>query len=80
MPEDFGTYFEPFLGGGALFFRLVSMGKVRRAILSDLNRDLINCYVVVRDELDALISRLEYYQKYVGAKDFFYEVARPSFN
>ncbi|XRH75425.1 MAG: DNA adenine methylase [Candidatus Methanosuratincola verstraetei] len=80
MPEDFGTYFEPFLGGGALFFRLVSMGRVRRAILSDLNRDLINCYVVVRDELDALISRLEYYQKYVGAKDFFYEVARPSFN
>ncbi|MEN3007284.1 MAG: DNA adenine methylase [Candidatus Methanosuratincola petrocarbonis] len=80
LPESFGTYFEPFLGGGALFFRLASMGRVRRAVLSDLNKDLINCYVVVRDELDALISRLEYYQKYVGAKDFFYEVARPSFN
>lgn len=80
LPEGFGTYFEPFLGGGALFFRLVSMGRIRRALLSDLNKDLINCFVVVRDELDALISRLEYYQNYVGAKDFFYEVARPLFN
>lgn len=80
LPESFGTYFEPFLGGGALFFRLVSMGKIRRAVLSDANKDLINCYLVVRDGLDALISRLEYYQKYVGAKDFFYEVARPLFN
>lgn len=80
LPESFGTYFEPFLGGGALFFRLASTGRVKRAVLSDMNRDLINCYVVVRDELDALMSRLEYYQRYAGAKDFFYEVARPMFN
>lgn len=80
LPDRFGCYFEPFLGGGALFFRLFSMGLVRRAFLSDSNKDLINCYLVVRDELSALLSRLEYYQKFAGAKDFFYEVARPSFN
>ncbi len=80
LPGSFGTYFEPFLGGGALFFRLVSMGMVKRAFLSDLNKDLINCYIVIRDELDALVSRLDDYQKHVNEKDFFYEVARPLFN
>ncbi len=80
LPDSFGCYFEPFLGGGALFFRLFSMGRIRRAFLSDSNKDLINCYLVVRDELGALLSRLEHYQKHAGAKDFFYEVARPGFN
>ncbi|MDI9644760.1 MAG: DNA adenine methylase [Candidatus Verstraetearchaeota archaeon] len=80
LPPKFHTYYEPFLGGGALFFKLSSMGKVRWAVISDLNKDLINCYLVIRDEFDALLSRLEYYQKHVREKDFFYEVARPMFN
>jgi len=80
LPPKFNVYYEPFLGGGALFFRLYSRGKIRRAIISDLNRDLINCYIVIRDELDALMSRLDDYQKHVDQKDFFYEVARPAFN
>lgn len=80
LPQKFETYYEPFLGGGALFFRLCSLNRIKRAVISDLNKDLINCYIVIRDELDALISRLDDYQKHVDHKDFFYEVARPAFN
>lgn len=40
MPSEFGTYFEPFLGGGAMLFEL----KPKRAVVNDLNPQLINCY------------------------------------
>jgi DNA adenine methylase len=79
-PRQFATYFEPFLGGGALFFRLHSMGRIRKAVLSDANRDLMNCYFAIRENMDALLTELELLQCHAGEKDFFYEVARPKFN
>ena len=65
LPHASGQYLEPFLGGGALFFQL----SPRKAIISDLNQELIDCYRVVRDQPDALINILETY-KY--DKDFYY--------
>lgn len=64
-PERFNTYHEPFVGSGALFFRLVRQGLVRRARLADLNAELIDAYVAVRDQVTAvigLLSQLEYDQ------------------
>lgn len=54
MPSGFETYHEPFVGGGALFFGL----RPKRAFLSDLNAELVNLYVVVRDQPEALIEAL----------------------
>jgi len=79
-PQTFGTYYEPFLGGGALFFKLYSMGRIRRAILSDANKDLMNCYVAIRDNTEALLTELELLQEHASEKEFYYEVARPKFN
>src|ERR1700730_16007192 len=50
----FDRYFEPFLGGGALFFAL----RPARAILSDVNPDLINVYKQVRRIPQKLIAEL----------------------
>ncbi|MCE5309045.1 MAG: Dam family site-specific DNA-(adenine-N6)-methyltransferase [Acidobacteriales bacterium] len=51
---QFERYFEPFLGGGALFFAL----RPSRALLSDLNPDLINTYVQVKQNAAAITRKL----------------------
>jgi len=53
-PHLSGTYFEPFLGGGAVFFSL----KPERAILSDINEALVNVYTQVQANHEAVIKRL----------------------
>lgn len=52
------NYVEPFLGGGAVFFYLISKYKIKTAYLNDLNNKLIRTYTDVRDNLDALINEL----------------------
>jgi DNA adenine methylase len=54
IPHTFQHYFEPFLGGGALFFALGSSN----AVLADKNDDLIDCYQQVRDNPEAVIAVL----------------------
>lgn len=69
-PDQIETYYEPFVGGGALFFALQSEGRFRRAVLSDSNRELINAYVQVRDNVEGLIRALSVHQrKYREAED-----------
>jgi len=60
-PAEFGRYFEPFLGSGAVFFDLVRSGRLsgHRVFLTDSNRDLIGCYETVRDAPDEVIRHLE---------------------
>lgn len=67
MPPSYGRYFEPFLGGGALFFHL----RPRRATLSDINEELINVYRAVKFQVDDLVNALSYH---VYDKEYFYEL------
>ena len=54
LPKSYNRYFEPFIGGGALFFEL----QPDNAYISDMNEELINLYSVVRDSVDELIEDL----------------------
>jgi len=58
VPAHFGTYYEPFVGGGALFFSLYNRGRIRRAHLNDANARLMTTYAAVRDDVEAVVRRL----------------------
>lgn len=60
-PPQFGTYIEPFVGSGAVFFDLWAQGRLkdRRVELIDSNPDLIGCYETVRDRPDAVAAELD---------------------
>lgn len=70
IPAIYGTYHEPFLGGGALFYALAPT----KATLSDCNADLITTYQAVRDTVDNVIARLRVHEKHHGAD--YYKVVR----
>jgi DNA adenine methylase len=77
VPAKFERYFEPFIGGGALFFYLMSEKKMRSAVfISDINPDLINAYTAIRNDCEALINLLEQHKiEYDKApKDHFYKL------
>ena len=59
MPAKIKTYYEPFVGGGAVFFELARQKKFQRAVISDCNTELINTYKVVQDSVDALVKELQ---------------------
>jgi DNA adenine methylase len=61
IPSQFNTYFEPFLGGGAMFFYLVSGGMKFNAYLSDTNRELITAYKVIKGNPKGVIELLQTY-------------------
>lgn len=82
IPQPFSRYFEPFLGGGAMFFYLVSDKNLRfTAYLSDINAELINVYKMVRNDSENLVRILADYQKgYNRSPSKFYYSLRDNFN
>ncbi len=71
VPEKFGAYHEPFVGAGALFFRLRALGRVRKARLSDINPELMNAWKMLRDSPQTVIAELEPLAGRTGEKDFY---------
>lgn len=67
IPSKFSTYYEPFLGGGALLFNL----QPKKAIVNDSNYELINTYKVIRDNVEELIEDLE---KHDNTSEYFYKL------
>ncbi len=67
VPTDAGTYFEPFIGGGALFFAV----RPRAAVLADVNVRLIRTYKGVRDNVDEVVGLL---RTYPHDSAFFYQL------
>jgi len=76
FPNRFNTYYEPFLGGGAVFFHLVERRPHFSAVLSDVNEELINTYRVVKDQLQKLIRLLRIHKiEYRKApKEYYYRI------
>lgn len=67
VPSSYGRYFEPFFGGGALFFAM----QPNNALISDSNPELINMYRQVADHVDDVIKYLKTYE---NTNEMFYSV------
>lgn len=65
VPQNYDRYIEPFVGGGALLFELLPP----KAIISDINNELINAYLVVKNNVDELIEDLS---KHKNGKRYYY--------
>lgn len=65
LPKRVTNYCEPFLGGGAVLFSI----QPSKAIVNDLNADLITVYEVIRDDVEALIESLK---KHENTSEYFY--------
>lgn len=65
LPDDFDqyqevTYIEPFVGGGAMLFHMLQNHKcIKKAVINDINSDLIHCYQLILSSPDILIQRLK---------------------
>ncbi len=75
LPPSFKDYYEPFVGGGALFFHLYRKGIIRKAVLADANADLISLYVTVRDRVEEVIEELQS-GKYVNDSRTYYSIRK----
>ncbi len=67
LPKRMTSYCEPFLGGGAVLFSI----QPAKAIVNDLNEDLINVYETIRDDVDGLIENLK---KHENTSEYFYKI------
>lgn len=67
LPQRITSYCEPFLGGGAVLFSI----QPSKAIVNDLNGDLITVYNVIREDVDALIQSL---QQHENTSEYFYAI------
>ena len=67
LPKRITSYCEPFLGGGAVLFSI----QPSKAIVNDLNSDLITVYEVIRDDVEELIDNLK---KHENSSEYFYTV------
>lgn len=77
LPKTYGDYYEPFLGGGAVFMDL----KPKKAYLNDFNESLINAYKQIKNNVDELKSVLDQFQEHFNSlpgddekKAYYYEM------
>ncbi|MFT5884119.1 MAG: DNA adenine methylase [Arcticibacterium sp.] len=67
LPDTFSTYFEPFVGGGAVLFDL----QPKKAVINDYNTELVNVYECIKDKPNELIKELK---KHKNESDYFYDL------
>ncbi len=72
VPDPIGTYYEPFIGGGALFFELAKREGFYDAVIADVNPELVEVYTAVRDAVDEVIAHLKIHAR-LHSKKHYYE-------
>lgn len=71
FPKDIDTYYEPFVGGGSVFLKLLENEeiKINQYIISDINNELIEIYKLIKDNPDKIISKYNEHHKIFNSSD-----------
>ena len=72
IPESFDTYYEPFFGGGAVFFYL----EPKKAVVNDVNKSLMDFYIQIRDDYDTARVQLDKLQSIYEKNQKKYDVLK----
>ena len=77
LPPNIGLihYIEPCVGGGALFWHLLSQGKIKSAFLSDINPDLICLYIAIKNNIDDVVECVKHHQLH-HSKEYYLSLQR----
>ncbi len=80
IPTRFDRYYEPFLGGGAVFFSLAAKERKAKWFISDLNSDLVLSYTTIRDNVKELVTSLEKHAQHYSKDQsgYYYKVREVS--
>ncbi|WP_009633862.1 DNA adenine methylase [Synechocystis sp. PCC 7509] len=73
FPQSFTNYYEPFLGGGAVFFYFCNVKPDANKVISDINPELINTYCCIKNNVEPLIELLNTHQEQHD-KDYYYRM------
>lgn len=65
--NEISTYYEPFVGGGAVFLDK----QPKKAVINDFNEELINTYQVIKNDVEALLEDLD---KHLNESEYFYSI------
>jgi len=79
LPKQFNDYYEPFLGGGAVFFYLYNRGSMKgKVVLADVNKELIDTYNEIKERPKQLIEELKTLDGTYSSETFY--LSRQEFN
>lgn len=73
LPAQINTYYEPFVGGGAVLFALASEIRFKKAIIGDANADLIATYEELKLNVDEVVDQLEVHAR-KHSEDYYYKI------
>lgn len=73
LPKEFNDYYEPMVGGGALFYEISD--RIHKAVLSDINLKLVLTYQVVKEDPDKLIAKLKEHEKN-HCEEYYYKIRK----
>lgn len=71
LPKKIGTYYEPFVGGGAVYFALAAEKRFKHAVLGDANDELMRAYSALAKDIEGVVGALK---EHVYEEKYYYTV------
>lgn len=65
-------YFEPFVGGGAVFYRMWSARRFKKAVINDISKEIVNLYRVIKQDPEGFMQEADTYRVRMSSEDYYW--------